>query len=267
MTKADFIAQLGEYKAICHTKKTLIDNIVSIVDFMTESDILSIDSLKNFAEQGNGSHPSRMDDSSQLFDRMLSDSVAWMKEQKSIISNAVSQMRLSRKGLVIFAIAVFVFLAATAVVLGVLSVLGKISEAWCNIIGIADCAFGISFFAYELFEDKVIESKINNGDIDTIKKYYTEINIKTGKVENTGDGIINPGVCYGDIVIGKHSDGATKERRTESPNRQEAAPDTEKTVSVKIKTGKVKNNGNGIVNTGSCRGISVNSECSEDKEE
>lgn len=200
MKKTDFINKLNQLKNNPTYNVTQIDQIIDIIN--TDEEIIKIKSFREFYErlQFNGS---RLDDYSALLDRMLADSIERLKP------TAVYAMRQRRKGLVVIVIAILILLALTAMVLGILSAMGKISEVWCNIIGVADCVFGISFFAYELFDDKVQESKIDSGDYATIEYYIKKI--KTGKIVNKGNGnFSNTGTVIGDISVGTCTNGNTK---------------------------------------------------------
>ncbi len=88
-----------------------------------------------------------------------------------LIKSAISEMRKSKKGTYIAVIVLLGIFAILASTLGIFSAIGKIDSAWGNIIGTLDCAFGILFFAYELYDDKVKESAIACEDAQVIEKY------------------------------------------------------------------------------------------------
>lgn len=203
MKKTDFINKLNQLKNNSTYNVTQIDQIDQIIDIInTDEEIIKIKSFREFYERLQF-NDSRLDDYSALLDRMLADSIERLKP------TAVYAMRQRRKSSVMIVIAILILLALTAMVLGILSAMGKISEVWCNIVGVADCVFGISFFAYELFDDKVQESKIDSGDYATIEYYIKKI--KTGKIVNKGNGNFNnTGTVNGDISVGTCTNGNTK---------------------------------------------------------
>lgn len=201
MDKSEFVSRLKELKQD-GGKEAQINKIISIVNIIPDEDILKIPSFKEFSDRI-AFNPSRLDDYSALLDSMSADATEWLKP------TAVYAMRQRRKSSVMIVIAILILLALTAMVLGILSAMGKISEVWCNIVGVADCVFGISFFAYELFDDKVQESKIDSGDYATIEYYIKKI--KTGKIVNKGNGNVSiTGTVIGDISVGTSTNRNTK---------------------------------------------------------
>lgn len=136
-----------------------------------------------------------------ILDSLIEEAHSYIKsKQKHIQKVAIVEMRTSRKGFVIAAIVILSFIAGVATVLGVLGAIGKISGSYCDIVGVADCTLGIIFFIYELYSDKLNESKINSGDEDTIKKYTKQIPIHIDQQVSVGSQVIN-GTVYGNVIM------------------------------------------------------------------
>ena len=136
-------------------------------------------------------------------DSMIDEARAYIEVKcERIQKTAITEMRKSRKGSVIVAIIILSSIAGIAAVLGVLGAVGIMSEVYCNIVGVVDCIFGISFFIYELYSDKLVVSEINSGDTEKIKKYTKEIPligniIHIEKQENKAGNVINSGTWIG----------------------------------------------------------------------
>ena len=101
-------------------------------------------------------------------------------------------MRNSKKGCYIALICVLSFIALGAFLLGVLGALNIIPEFWASLVGVLDCFFGIMFFAWEIYDDKVKESAIDNNDYDVVKKYgdkyFKNCKIVIGRQTNKNKG-------------------------------------------------------------------------------
>lgn len=107
-------------------------------------------------------------------------------------------MRKVKKSRAIIVIVVLSIIMGGVIVLGILSSLGQIDSVWCSLIGVLDTAFGILFFIYEYCDDKLQESKINDGDYDTVSKYQIK---RTGDIKNSAVGSANnTGINYGTII-------------------------------------------------------------------
>lgn len=201
MTKEKLFLKLGEFKGKTKNQASelRIDNIVDILQSVPESEVNKFSSIKSFEKLCN-STPSRIDDGDLLIEKMLIELRTWKNEkQKEVKETAICEMRKSRKGVIITVIFVLAIIAGIAVALGALSVIGKISSSYCDIIGVADCMFGIIFFIYELYDDKIKESEINKGDSNIIQKYL----YKSGKISSSGNGSVNvTGTVNGNITVG-----------------------------------------------------------------
>lgn len=176
--------------------KHLLDLVDRIPDCVSEV----IRSIKYFYSTLD--NPSRTDaDLNDMLDTMIDEARNFINQkQERIKETAVAEMRKSRKGPVIAAIVVLSILAGVAVVLGILGAFNVMPEVCCDIVGVADCMFGIVFFVYELYSDRLAVSEINSGDKETIKKYTKQIPIRIGQQVNINSQVINAPV-YGNVIM------------------------------------------------------------------
>lgn len=208
MNNRELINKLTELKGHYHgNEKTVIriEHLLDLIDRMPDSVIEVIQSVKYFLSTQE--NPSCTDANlNDVLDAMIEETRSYFKEKrKTIQETAVVEMRKSRKGFVIAAIVVLSFIAGVAAVLGVLGAIGKISGAYCDIVGIIDCTLGITFFMYELYTDRLNESKINSGDEEKIKKHIKEIPIKIEKQTNISSQV-NNGIVFGSMTMNTVSD-------------------------------------------------------------
>ncbi len=205
MNKQDLIFKLGEQKGATDSaeSKLRIDNILDILNIISEEDLNKLPSIKEFEDQMSYPH-SALDNHDFLLVKMLNELRAWKNDkQRAVKETALCQMRKSRKGGVVAAIVILAMLAGIAVTLGILSAFQQINSVWCDIVGVADCTFGIVFFIYELCDDKIKESEINAGNQELICKY----GVKTGNIKKSGKGSSNvTGIVQGNISVGLSAD-------------------------------------------------------------
>ena len=192
--KEDILKKLGELKGGAQSEllKTKIENIYDLIDITSDSNLTAIPSIEAFLNRGSCVKSCLDESDERLLSRMMEE--LRVNKQKEVKADAICEMRKTKKTGVIVGMVVLCIIAAVAVILGVLGALEKISNAWCDIIGVVDCMFGILFFVYELYDDKIKESAINNGDAEVIKKYV----VKIGKVVNSGSNSININAPIGD---------------------------------------------------------------------
>lgn len=210
----------GEYKQ--HESVVLkIENIRDLLlfDAITDNTIQDLKSIKNFEEYLK--NVTTLTSINPFLEPILSDLREIINkdtEQKgekeavhTVRSKAVIKMRKSGKTRVKVGIVVLSVIAFVALLCGILylcGVLAEIGDVICNFLGIFDCVAGIIFFAYELYNDKLRETEINDGDYEYLKNYLTDAeicepfacvyNIRTGDVNNI-TGNIN---CNIDINTG-----------------------------------------------------------------
>lgn len=119
---------------------------------------------------------------------------------------AVLGFRQSKKPLVIGVMCFLSVCAVSAVVFGILGIVrGGVFEHVSDIIGIVDCVFGILFFTYELYDDKVKTSGIENGDAELIAKYTNarDVRLIHGNRFGKGSVVINGDVKSTEIDVEK----------------------------------------------------------------
>ena len=184
-----------------------IDNIIDLVKILPEDDWTKIPSIK-FLISIDNAPSSVLNNIPSLLIQMLDELRALKRdEQIQVKEMTIVDMRKSRRGVVIGVTAILIAIACCAIVLGVLSAFGNISGVWCDIVGVVDCMFGIVFFVYELYDDKIKESKINCGDVETIQKYLNpdrlnKFALKTGDISGNSGGFSNSGFVFGKVNVG-----------------------------------------------------------------
>ena len=124
--------------------------------------------------------------------------------KESAKTSAKVEMRNRKKGRYIALICVLSVIAFGAFSLGVLGSLEIIPGFWSSLVGVLDCFFGIMFFAWEIYDDKVKESAIDNNDYDVIRKYGStylkNCKVTIGKQINKNKGDVYTGET---IIINK----------------------------------------------------------------
>lgn len=192
-------------KKICELKpkagelgKFLIDEICELIDCLPEKNLKKVEKLFDLIDN-------YLDRDSKIdnVDSYLASIHTELKKQlfeaqKQIKDEALSSMRKKKKKRLMSVIVMLGIITGVVLTLGILSALGFISDVWCNVIGVIDCAFGLIFFIYEYCDDKSNEASIEAGDSATIKKYFKG----TGDISNSGDGSVNvTGKVKGNITI------------------------------------------------------------------
>lgn len=224
ISKHKVLMKLSEEKgkaANNELRKTRIDLVTNIVENdIIDSDINNIKSLVAFFNKDEN-QTSRLDDFDNDLNLILNELNAWTQKQDNlkneIKTNAISEMRKSKKKGNAIAIIVLSSVAIAALVLGVLSALEIISVVYCSLLGVLDFVAGVSFFVYELNDDRRKEREINNGNAEVITQYANpEIVAKkiktTGDIINSGAGSVNiTGKVKGNITI----DGKTVKEQKE----------------------------------------------------
>ena len=131
------------------------------------------------------------------------DLFEWANTGKAEIKqSAVRTMREVKKSKIIGVISALFVVLLGSIALWILSIFGVLSQAWGELTGIVDLTFGITFFTYELYDDKLQESEILDGDAKTIKKY---INISVKQKATRGGSNVAPGATVGNLVTGNNN--------------------------------------------------------------
>lgn len=207
LSKSDLIAKMNVLKGKMTEDESCVLRINNMIDLLERFPDLGIEmtpSIKYFISICD--NPSRLSNLNTTLDSMIEEARSYIKsKQQHIKEAAVIKMRKSRKNWIIAVMVALSFIALGAAVFGVMNAIGKISGAWCDIIGVLDCTGGILFFVYELYDDKIRETKINNGDVEEIEKHTKEIPIKLYEQKNVG-AQVNNGTVLGNMNMTSVSD-------------------------------------------------------------
>lgn len=188
MTKIEMAKKLGELKPKTDgLGNYLIDEICELINLLPEDSLKktekSISLIDNYLYR-----ESRIENVNSYLETLHAE----LKKQLEIVQKqakdaALGSMRASKKKGALWVIVILAIVTGAVLALGILSALEFIPAVWCNVIGVLDCIFGLSFFIYEYCDDKLNEASINAGDADAIKKYYKG----SGDISGTGAGSFN----------------------------------------------------------------------------
>ncbi len=206
--KEKLIELKGEIKNQDELNAIRIDNILDLLESedISEDLICSLKSIVPFEKALNAPSSVLKNYSGpiQLLLDELREKVKLKKEEeqnyvRTLSTSAICQMRVKSKGRIFAVILGLGILAGVAILLGILAatnVIGEWGDVCVDLIGVFDCVAGLIFFAYEFYNDKVNEGKINDGDFETVKKYLSEEDIMDifRSTVKTGDIIGSTGV-------------------------------------------------------------------------
>lgn len=205
MTKIEMAKKLGELKPKAdELGNYLVDEICGLINLLPEDKLKkaekSMGLIDNYLYRG-----SRIDDVDVFLESIHTELKKQLEiVQKKVKDEALGEMRKRKKKGAVWVIVILAVATGAVLALGILSALELISEVWCNVIGVLDCVFGLSFFIYEYCDDKLNEASISAGDAEVIRKYYKG----SGDINNSGDNSVNitGGKVKGNITIGKDID-------------------------------------------------------------
>lgn len=188
MTKIEMARKLGELKPKADEfGNYLIDEICGLVDRLPEKNLEKIEklfkSIDNYLYR-----ESRIENVNSYLESLHTELKKQLEAvQKQAKDEALGSMRASKKRGAVWVIVILATVTGAVLALGILSALELIPAVWCNVIGVLDCVFGLSFFIYEYCDDKLNEASINAGNVKVIKKYYKG----SGDISGTGKGSFN----------------------------------------------------------------------------
>ncbi len=138
-----------------------IDKICDIIGMLDDEQLNRMESVKDFAEKINSNTMSRTDDAADILDAIYAELKNWLKDNlQPLKDKAIYTIRRKKKKKAVIAVVWMSCVAALVLVFGLLSAFGKIDAVVCNVLGVADCVFGICFFIYEFCDDKLKTSEV-----------------------------------------------------------------------------------------------------------
>lgn len=188
MTKIEMAKKLGELKPKAdELGNYLIDEICELINLLPEDKLKktekSISLIENCLYR-----ESRIENVDAYLESIHTELKKQLEAtQQRAKEEALGEMRKRKKKGAVWVIVILAVVTGAVLALGILSALELISGVWCNVIGVLDCVFGLSFFIYEYCDDKLNEASISAGDAEVIKKYCKG----TGDISNTGKGSFN----------------------------------------------------------------------------